>query len=56
MIAVVGATGNTGRAAVRELIALGENPLCVVRNPDKLVGRRRVVSLLKGPPHRRNFG
>jgi uncharacterized protein YbjT (DUF2867 family) len=35
MIAVVGATGNTGRAAVRELTALGENPLCVVRNPDK---------------------
>ena len=35
MIAVVGATGNTGRAAVRELTALGESPLCVVRNPDK---------------------
>ena len=34
-IAVIGATGNTGRAAVRELRALGENPLCVVRNPDK---------------------
>ena len=32
MIAVVGATGNTGRAAVRELRALGETPLCVVRN------------------------
>jgi uncharacterized protein YbjT (DUF2867 family) len=35
MIAVVGATGNTGRAAVKELKALGENPLCIVRNPDK---------------------
>jgi uncharacterized protein YbjT (DUF2867 family) len=35
MIAVVGATGNTGRAAVKELIALGEKPLCVVRNPEK---------------------
>ena len=35
MIAVIGATGNTGRAAVRELKALGENQLCVVRNLDK---------------------
>ena len=35
MIAVIGATGNTGRAAVKELKALGENPLCIVRNPDK---------------------
>ncbi|HEX5777624.1 MAG TPA: NAD(P)H-binding protein, partial [Xanthobacteraceae bacterium] len=35
MIAVVGATGNSGRAAVKELRALGENPLCVVRNADK---------------------
>jgi uncharacterized protein YbjT (DUF2867 family) len=35
MIAVVGATGNTGRAAVKELRALGEVPLCVVRNADK---------------------
>ena len=35
MIAVVGATGNTGRAAYKELRALGENPLCIVRNPDK---------------------
>ena len=35
MIAVIGATGNTGRAAVQELKALGENPLCVVRNPAK---------------------
>ena len=31
-IAVVGATGNTGRATVKELKALGENPLCVVRD------------------------
>jgi uncharacterized protein YbjT (DUF2867 family) len=35
MIAVIGATGNTGRAAVKELKALGEDPLCVVRNADK---------------------
>lgn len=35
MIAVVGATGNIGRMTVRELRALGENPICVVRNPDK---------------------
>jgi uncharacterized protein YbjT (DUF2867 family) len=35
MIAVIGATGNTGRAAVKELKALGENPLCIVRNVDK---------------------
>ena len=35
MIAVVGATGNTGRAVVQELKQLGHNPICVVRNPDK---------------------
>lgn len=35
MIAVFGATGNTGRATVKELRALGENPLCIVRNSDK---------------------
>ena len=35
MIAVIGATGNTGRATVKELKALGENPLCIVRNVDK---------------------
>lgn len=35
MIAVVGATGNTGRAVVKELKALGEDPLCVVRDTDK---------------------
>ena len=34
-IAVVGATGNTGRAVVKELKALGHNPVCVVRNADK---------------------
>jgi NAD(P)H dehydrogenase (quinone) len=34
-IAIVGATGNTGRATVKELKELGENPLCVVRNADK---------------------
>jgi NAD(P)H dehydrogenase (quinone) len=35
MIAVVGATGNTGRAVVKELRALGENPICIVRNAEK---------------------
>jgi NAD(P)H dehydrogenase (quinone) len=35
MIAVVGATGNTGRAVVNELKKLGQNPVCVVRNPEK---------------------
>jgi NAD(P)H dehydrogenase (quinone) len=34
-IAVVGATGNTGRAVVKELRALGQNPVCIVRNADK---------------------
>jgi NAD(P)H dehydrogenase (quinone) len=34
-IAVVGATGNTGRAVVKELKALGQNPVAVVRNADK---------------------
>ena len=35
MIAVVGATGNTGRAVIKELKALGQNPVAVVRNADK---------------------
>lgn len=35
MIAVVGATGNTGRAVVNELKRLGHNPVCIVRNADK---------------------
>ena len=35
MIAVVGATGNTGRAVVKELVGLGRNPICIVRNPAK---------------------
>jgi NAD(P)H dehydrogenase (quinone) len=34
-IAVVGATGNTGRAVVKELKQLGQNPVCIVRNADK---------------------
>lgn len=34
-IAVIGATGNTGRALARELKALGQSPACVVRNPTK---------------------
>ena len=35
MIAVIGATGHTGSATVKELMALGEDPLCIVRNSDK---------------------
>ncbi len=35
MIAVVGATGNTGRTVVKELKKLGHDPVCVVRNVDK---------------------
>ena len=35
MIAVVGATGNTGRAVVKALKALGQDPLCIVRNAQK---------------------
>ncbi|HVS23903.1 MAG TPA: NmrA family NAD(P)-binding protein [Gammaproteobacteria bacterium] len=35
MYAVVGATGNTGRAVVSELKRLGEHPICVVRNANK---------------------
>jgi NAD(P)H dehydrogenase (quinone) len=34
-IVVIGATGNTGRAVVKELKALGQDPIAVVRNPDK---------------------
>ena len=35
MIAVIGATGNTGRAVVDELRRLGEDPVCVVRDMKK---------------------
>ena len=35
MYAVVGATGNTGRAVVKELEGLGEKPISIVRNADK---------------------
>jgi uncharacterized protein YbjT (DUF2867 family) len=34
-IGVIGATGNTGRAVVKELKALGEDPIALVRNPAK---------------------
>src|SRR5262249_50766987 len=34
-IAVIGATGNTGRAVVKELRALGQDPICVIRNAEK---------------------
>jgi uncharacterized protein YbjT (DUF2867 family) len=48
MIAIVGATGNTGRAAAKELMDLGESPLCVVRNPDKareILGERARIAV-----------
>lgn len=35
MIAVIGATGNTGSATARELMSLGEDPLCIVRDAAK---------------------
>jgi uncharacterized protein YbjT (DUF2867 family) len=35
MIAVIGATGHTGSATVKELRNLGDDPLCIVRNADK---------------------
>jgi uncharacterized protein YbjT (DUF2867 family) len=35
MIAVIGATGNTGRAVVKELQALGQEPLCIIRDAEK---------------------
>jgi len=35
MYAIVGATGNSGRAVVKELESLGEKPVSVVRNADK---------------------
>jgi len=35
MIAVVGATGNTGRAVVKELKSLGQDPIAIVRNAEK---------------------
>jgi NAD(P)H dehydrogenase (quinone) len=55
MIAVVGATGNTGRAVVKELTRLGQAPICVVRNPDKareVLGENAkiVVAELTDPP------
>jgi NAD(P)H dehydrogenase (quinone) len=34
-MAVIGATGNTGRAVVKELRAVGQNPVCVIRNGEK---------------------
>jgi uncharacterized protein YbjT (DUF2867 family) len=35
MYAVVGATGNSGRAVFKELVGLGEKPVAVARNADK---------------------
>jgi putative NADH-flavin reductase len=45
-IAVVGATGNTGRAAVNELRALGEKPLSVVRNTEKALNVHGALTLI----------
>jgi uncharacterized protein YbjT (DUF2867 family) len=55
MYAVFGATGNTGRATVRELQALGEDPLCIVRNPEKArdvlgVGAKTAVAEITDRP------
>jgi putative NADH-flavin reductase len=36
MFAVIGATGNTGRAVVKELWGLGHDPVCIVLNPAKV--------------------
>jgi len=55
MIAVIGATGNTGRAVVGELRQLGEDPVCIVRDMDKArqvlgAGARSVVAELSDRP------
>ena len=54
MIAVVGATGNTGRAVVSELRKLGYDPLCIVRSAEKAreilgVETRMAVAELSDP-------
>jgi len=53
-IAVVGATGNTGRAVVKELKALGQDPIAVVRNADKArdvlgAGTKTAIAELSDP-------
>jgi len=55
MIAVIGATGNTGRAVVDELRRLGEDPVCIVRDMEKAQqvlgsGARSVVAELTDRP------
>ena len=49
MIAVVGATGNTGRSVVKELKQLGRDPICVVpwawKTCQRPLSLRAVVSL-----------
>jgi len=55
MIAIIGATGNTGRAVVKEFRALGVEPLCIVRNAEKardVLGADAKVALARG--HRPN--
>ncbi|RME37187.1 MAG: NAD-dependent epimerase/dehydratase family protein [Planctomycetota bacterium] len=46
-VMVTGATGFVGRAVVRELIARGFKPICVVRNPARLEDQHRDL-----PPER----
>ena len=42
-VLLTGATGFVGRAVVRELIARGIKPICVVRSPAKLEAQQRGV-------------
>jgi uncharacterized protein YbjT (DUF2867 family) len=54
-IAIIGATGNTGRAVVKELQALGHNPVCVIRNGGKAsevlgADAKTAVAELSDPP------
>jgi putative NADH-flavin reductase len=55
-IAVIGATGNTGRAVVKALRALRQNPVCVVRNADKareVLGGDAKIAIAELPTARR---
>lgn len=41
---VTGATGFVGRGVIRELLARGITPVCVVRSPEKLLAQHRPIS------------